>query len=56
MKKIAVYGLKRIFLAVEIIPSTSLVIPLIGKYLLFTMVLVTLSVIVTVITLVCSIS
>ncbi|VDN31928.1 unnamed protein product, partial [Gongylonema pulchrum] len=36
---------------VEIIPSTSLVIPLIGKYLLFTMVLVTLSVIVTVITL-----
>ncbi|CAD5206204.1 unnamed protein product [Bursaphelenchus okinawaensis] len=38
-------------LLVEIIPSTSLVIPLIGKYLLFTMVLVTLSVIVTVITL-----
>uniref|UniRef100_A0A915PV17 Uncharacterized protein n=1 Tax=Setaria digitata TaxID=48799 RepID=A0A915PV17_9BILA len=36
---------------VEIIPPTSLVIPLIGKYLLFTMVLVTLSVIVTVITL-----
>ncbi|VDK56782.1 unnamed protein product [Anisakis simplex] len=36
---------------VEIIPSTSLVIPLIGKYLLFTMVLVTLSVVVTVITL-----
>ncbi|CAK5098814.1 unnamed protein product [Meloidogyne enterolobii] len=31
-------------LLVEIIPSTSLVIPLIGKYLLFTMVLVTLSV------------
>ncbi len=39
-------------LLVEIIPSTSLVIPLIGKYLLFTMVLVTLSVIVTVVTLV----
>jgi len=39
-------------LLVEIIPSTSLVIPLIGKYLLFTMVLVTMSVIVTVITLV----
>lgn len=38
-------------LLVEIIPSTSLVIPLIGKYLLFTMVLVTLSVIVTVLTL-----
>ncbi|VDK67200.1 unnamed protein product [Onchocerca ochengi] len=38
-------------LLVEIIPSTSLVIPLIGKYLLFTMVLVSLSVIVTVITL-----
>jgi nicotinic acetylcholine receptor len=38
-------------LLVEIIPSTSLVIPLIGKYLLFTMVLVTLSVIVTVVTL-----
>ena len=39
-------------LLVEIIPSTSLVVPLIGKYLLFTMVLVTLSVVVTVITLV----
>uniref|UniRef100_A0AAF5Q1A9 Uncharacterized protein n=2 Tax=Wuchereria bancrofti TaxID=6293 RepID=A0AAF5Q1A9_WUCBA len=38
-------------LLVEITPPTSLVIPLIGKYLLFTMVLVTLSVIVTVITL-----
>ena len=38
-------------LLVEIIPSTSLVIPLIGKYLLFTMVLVTLSVVVTVVTL-----
>jgi len=38
-------------LLVEIIPSTSLVIPLIGKYLLFTMVLVTMSVIVTVVTL-----
>lgn len=38
-------------LLVEIIPSTSLVIPLIGKYLLFTMVLVTVSVVVTVVTL-----
>ncbi|EFO18871.2 hypothetical protein LOAG_09624 [Loa loa] len=38
-------------LLVEITPPTSLVIPLIGKYLLFTMVLVTLSVVVTVITL-----
>lgn len=38
--------------SVEIVPSTSLVIPLIGKYLLFTMVLVTLSVVVTVVTLV----
>ncbi|VDN58332.1 unnamed protein product [Dracunculus medinensis] len=38
-------------LLVEIIPPTSLVIPLIGKYLLFTMVLVTLSVVITVITL-----
>ncbi|CAJ0962654.1 unnamed protein product, partial [Mesorhabditis belari] len=38
-------------LLVEIIPSTSLVIPLIGRYLLFTMVLVTLSVVVTVVTL-----
>uniref|UniRef100_A0A7E4US16 Acetylcholine receptor subunit alpha-type unc-63 n=1 Tax=Panagrellus redivivus TaxID=6233 RepID=A0A7E4US16_PANRE len=38
-------------LLVEIIPSTSLVIPLIGKYLIFTMLLVTLSVIVTVVTL-----
>ncbi|KAL3997817.1 Neurotransmitter-gated ion-channel ligand binding domain family protein [Acanthocheilonema viteae] len=38
-------------LLVEIIPPTSLVIPLIGKYLLFTMVLLTLSVIVTTITL-----
>jgi nicotinic acetylcholine receptor len=35
----------------EIIPPTSLVVPLIGKYLLFTMVLVTLSIIVTVIVL-----
>lgn len=40
------------YFLVEIIPSTSLVIPLIGVYLLFTMILVTLSVIVTVITLV----
>ncbi|CAG9537308.1 unnamed protein product [Cercopithifilaria johnstoni] len=38
-------------LLVEITPPTSLVIPLIGKYLLFTMVLVTLSIIITVITL-----
>ncbi|KFD58288.1 hypothetical protein M514_01051, partial [Trichuris suis] len=38
-------------LLVEIIPSTSLIIPLIGKYLLFTMVLVTLSIAVTVFTL-----
>lgn len=36
-------------LLVEIIPSTSLKIPLIGKYLLFTMVMVTLSIAVTVI-------
>lgn len=35
-------------LLTEIIPPTSIVIPLIGKYLLFTMVLVTLSIIVTV--------
>ena len=35
----------------EIIPPTSLVIPLIGKYLLFTMILVTLSIIITVIVL-----
>ncbi|UXI14742.1 nicotinic acetylcholine receptor [Sarcoptes scabiei] len=33
---------------IEIMPSTSLVIPLLGKYLIFTMVLVTLSVIVTI--------
>lgn len=37
-------------LLVEIIPSTSITIPLVGKFLLFTMVLVTLSIIVTVIT------
>lgn len=35
-------------LLVEIIPPTSLVVPLLGKYLLFTMVLVTLSVVVTI--------
>ncbi|KAH3830113.1 hypothetical protein DPMN_103350 [Dreissena polymorpha] len=35
----------------EIIPPTSIVVPLIGKYLLFTMILITLSIIVTVITL-----
>ena len=38
-------------LLVEIIPPSSLVIPLIGKYLLFTMVLVTLSIIITVVVL-----
>uniref|UniRef100_A0A1I8FHV8 Neur_chan_memb domain-containing protein n=1 Tax=Macrostomum lignano TaxID=282301 RepID=A0A1I8FHV8_9PLAT len=38
-------------LLAEIIPPTSLVVPLIGKYLLFTMVLVTLSIVVTVIVL-----
>lgn len=36
---------------IEIIPATSLVIPLLGKYLIFTMVLVTLSVIVTILVL-----
>src|SRR6218665_1831658 len=36
---------------IEIIPSTSLVIPLLGKYLIFTMILVTVSVIVTIIVL-----
>jgi len=35
-------------LLVEIIPPTSLVVPLLGKYLLFTMILVTLSVVVTI--------
>ena len=35
----------------EIIPPTSIVVPLIGKYLLFTMILVTLSIIVTVVVL-----
>ncbi|CAK9299887.1 unnamed protein product [Gordionus sp. m RMFG-2023] len=38
-------------LLAEIIPPTSLVVPLIGKYLLFTMILVTLSIFVTVIVL-----
>ncbi|KAI3382357.1 hypothetical protein SNEBB_006713 [Seison nebaliae] len=38
-------------LLVELIPPTSLVVPLIGKYLLFTMILITLSVVVTVIVL-----
>uniref|UniRef100_A0A914V1Q4 Uncharacterized protein n=1 Tax=Plectus sambesii TaxID=2011161 RepID=A0A914V1Q4_9BILA len=36
-------------LLVEMIPSTSLVVPLIGKYLLFTMIMVTLSICVTVV-------
>ena len=35
-------------LLAEIIPSTSLTVPLLGKYLLFTMILVTLSVVVTI--------
>ncbi|NXM26968.1 ACHA2 protein, partial [Oxyruncus cristatus] len=37
-----------LLLITEIIPSTSLVIPLIGEYLLFTMIFVTLSIIITV--------
>ena len=36
-------------LLVEIIPATSLVVPLIGKYLLFTMVMVTISILVSVV-------
>uniref|UniRef100_UPI00358F316C neuronal acetylcholine receptor subunit alpha-2 n=1 Tax=Myxine glutinosa TaxID=7769 RepID=UPI00358F316C len=40
-----------LLLITEIIPSTSLVIPLIGEYLLFTMIFVTLSIVVTVIVL-----
>lgn len=35
-------------LQTEIIPATSISLPLIGKYLLFTMVMVTLSVLITV--------
>ncbi|XP_050401416.1 acetylcholine receptor subunit alpha-like isoform X2 [Patella vulgata] len=38
-------------LLAEIIPPTSIVVPLVGKYLLFTMILVTLSIIVTVVVL-----
>lgn len=38
-------------LLVEIIPPTSLTVPLLGKYLLFTMLLVTLSVVVTIVVL-----
>lgn len=34
---------------IEIVPATSIVLPLIGKYLLFTMIMVTLSVFVTVV-------
>ena len=37
-----------LLLITEIIPSTSLVIPLIGEYLLFTMIFVTLSIVITV--------
>ncbi|CDW56202.1 nicotinic acetylcholine receptor alpha subunit [Trichuris trichiura] len=40
-----------VLLLTEIIPATSIVLPLIGKYLLFTMIMVTLSVIVTVVSL-----
>ncbi|CAF4312801.1 unnamed protein product, partial [Adineta steineri] len=38
-------------LLAELIPPTSLVVPLVGKYLLFTMILVTLSIVVTVVVL-----
>jgi nicotinic acetylcholine receptor len=38
-------------LLIELIPPTSLVIPLLGKYLLFTLILVNLSIIITIITL-----
>ncbi len=38
-------------LLIELIPPTSLVIPLLGKYLLFTLVIVNLSIIITIITL-----
>jgi nicotinic acetylcholine receptor len=44
-----VIEVKRICLQIEIIPPTSTAVPLIGKYLLFTMVMVTLSVVLTII-------